>query len=58
MGTIDDITDVFDEHDEIGSNQIMFIYFYGLAGLGKSTLIELTKDICKNRDPEKAEIFC
>lgn len=58
VGTIEDIMDVFDEHDEIGSNQIMFVYFYGLVGLGKSTLIEMTEDICKNRNTELGEVFC
>ena len=36
----------------------MFIYFYGLSGLGKSTFIEMTKTKCKNRTGDTGDIFC
>jgi len=36
---LQELSNAFDENPEIGCNKLMIVYFCGLAGLGKSSLI-------------------
>lgn len=44
---LEDLSLAFDEKPELGCNRMMLLFFCGVAGLGKSSLVQMAKKLCR-----------